>query len=76
VDWQTQIVRLKPELVLRALASAPRYYTLGARAPEYDLELQDGVSYFTTDGCGVETIDLQTGLRRASCKADVGMMAA
>lgn len=75
VDWQKQVVRMSPDLVKSALASAPRYYTLGARAPEYDLELQDGVSYFTTDGCGVETIDLHTGLRRASCKDDVAMMA-
>jgi trimethylamine--corrinoid protein Co-methyltransferase len=75
VDWKTQIVRLPPDLVFKALATAPRYYTLGARTRQYDLELQDGVSYFTTDGCGVETVDLLSGQRRPSCKADVGMMA-
>ena len=75
VDWETQIVRMRPDFVLKALQSAPRYYTLGAQVPEYDLPLQDGVSYFTTDGCGVETVDLESGLRRASCKADTAMMA-
>jgi trimethylamine--corrinoid protein Co-methyltransferase len=53
----------------------PRYCQLGARDPAYDLPLQDGVTYFTTDGCGVETVDFTTGERRQSNKADVGMMA-
>jgi trimethylamine--corrinoid protein Co-methyltransferase len=75
VDFQSQIVRLPAELVLKALQSAPRYFNLGARRPELDLELQTGVTYFTTDGCGVETIDFETRQRRPSCKADVGRMA-
>jgi len=33
------------------------------------------VTYFTTDGCGVETIDFYTRQRRPSCKADVATMA-
>jgi trimethylamine--corrinoid protein Co-methyltransferase len=75
VDRETQVVRMTPELVLAALASAPRTFTLAARNPAYDLHLGDGASYFTTDGCGVETIDFDTRERRASCKADVGEMA-
>ncbi len=75
VDWQSQIVRLPRELVLKALSTVPRYFMLGARHPEYDLQLQQGVTYFTTDGCGVETIDFDSRQRRPSCKADVGTMA-
>ena len=75
VDWQTQIVRLRRDLVFKALSSVPRYFLLGARNPDFDLQLQDGVTYFTTDGCGVETIDFETRIRRPSCKADVGIMA-
>ena len=75
VDWQTQIVRLPRDLVFKALSSVPRYFLLGARNPDFDLQLQDGVTYFTTDGCGVETIDFETRVRRPSCKADVGIMA-
>jgi trimethylamine:corrinoid methyltransferase-like protein len=75
VDWQSQIVRLPRDLVFKALSSVPRYFLMGARNPTYDLQLQDGVTYFTTDGCGVETIDIDTRQRRPSCKADVGMMA-
>jgi trimethylamine--corrinoid protein Co-methyltransferase len=56
VDWQTQIIRMKPDFVLKALSTTPRYFLLGARNPAYDLQLEEGVTYFTTDGCGVETI--------------------
>jgi trimethylamine--corrinoid protein Co-methyltransferase len=75
VDWQKQIVRLKPDFVLKVLANAPRYFKMGARDASLDLQLQDGVTYFTTDGCGVETIDFETRQRRPSCKDDVGKMA-
>lgn len=75
VDPATQIVRFAPELVLRALATAPRYFVMGGRDPRRDFPLQKQYTYFTTDGCGVETIDLETRQRRPSCKADVAMMA-
>lgn len=75
VDWETQIVRLPADLVQRAMTTVPRYFTLGGREPSLDLQLQDGVSYWTTDGCGFEVIDSETRRRRASTKADVGRMA-
>ena len=75
VDWGSQVVRMKPEFVLKTLATIPRFFRLGARNPSYDLQLQEGVTYFTTDGCGVETIDFETRQRRPSCKSDVGTMA-
>jgi trimethylamine--corrinoid protein Co-methyltransferase len=75
VDHATQIVKIPRGLVFKALATAPRYFVLGARYPAEDLQLGEGVTYFTTDGCGVETIDFDTRQRRPSCKADVGRMA-
>jgi trimethylamine--corrinoid protein Co-methyltransferase len=75
VDRDTQIVKISRELVFKAMKTVPRFFTLGARNPDFDLELQDGVSYFTNDGCGHDVIDSITGERRASTKADVGMMA-
>jgi trimethylamine--corrinoid protein Co-methyltransferase len=75
VDFTTQVVRFPRQLVLSCLAGMPRYFQVGARHPFYDFHLGDGCTYFTTDGCGVETIDLDTRQRRPSCKADVGMMA-
>jgi len=75
VDWTTQVVRISPELIQKALATVPRYFVMGGRNPELDLHLGPGQTYFTTDGCGVETVDLDTKQRRPSRKADVGMMA-
>ncbi len=75
VDKATQNVKFPRDLVFKAMQSVPRYFVLGARAPEYDLQLQDGVTYFTTDGCGVQVVDLDTQTERASRKSDVAMMA-
>ncbi|MEE8568227.1 MAG: trimethylamine methyltransferase family protein, partial [Anaerolineales bacterium] len=75
VDHDTQIVKIPRNLIFKAMSSVPRYFTLGARDPEVDLHLQDGVSYFTNDGCGHQVVDFKTGKRRPSTKADVGMMA-
>ncbi|MFN2188081.1 MAG: trimethylamine methyltransferase family protein [Candidatus Promineifilaceae bacterium] len=75
VDWESQIVRLSPDLVLGAMKYAPRTYALAGRNPANDLLLDGESSYFGTDGCGTETIDFETRERRSSCKADVAMMA-
>jgi trimethylamine--corrinoid protein Co-methyltransferase len=75
VDHESQIVRLSPDLVLEAMSHAPRTYTLAGRAEGSDLLLDGTASFFSTDGCGTETIDFETGQRRSSCKADVAMMA-
>lgn len=75
VDNDSQIVKIPRDLVLKAISTVPRYFSLGARNPDFDLKLQDGVSYFTNDGCGHNVIDSFTGEQRASTKADVGMMA-
>lgn len=75
VDRDSQIVKIPAGLVCEALARAPRYFNVGGRAPECDFHLAEGFTYFCTDGCGVETVDLRTRQQRPSCKADVGMMA-
>jgi trimethylamine--corrinoid protein Co-methyltransferase len=75
VDFERHIIKLPAELVLEALSHAPRFYTMGARLPDYDLKL-DGKSMFcATDGCGVEVIDFITRERRTSRKGDVARMA-
>jgi trimethylamine--corrinoid protein Co-methyltransferase len=75
IERPRQIVRLAPELVLEALAQAPRSYVLAGRTEEADLCLDGNASYMATDGCGVETLDFDTGERRPSCKDDVARMA-
>ncbi|MCP4422773.1 MAG: hypothetical protein GY805_39695, partial [Chloroflexi bacterium] len=75
VDWETQIVRISPELVKKALGTAPRSFVLGGREERFDLTLDGSASYLATDGCGVHVIDPITREKRASRKADVAMMA-
>jgi trimethylamine--corrinoid protein Co-methyltransferase len=75
VDFERQIVRLPPDVVLGAMARAPRFYTMGARSPAHDLRLDGKALYCATDGCGIETIDVQTRRRRRSVKEDVAAMA-
>lgn len=75
VDHDTQIVKIPRDLVYKAMSTVPRYFHVGARNPACDFDLQNGVTYFCTDGCGVETIDFETRQQRPSCKEDVGRMA-
>ena len=75
VDHQSQIVRIPRDLVFKALANTPRYPLLAGREAQLDLQTQAGITYFTNDGCGHQTVDFHTGKRRASTKADVAMMA-
>ncbi len=75
VDIDSMIVKLPAELVINAMNEAPRTFTLSGRADGTDLLVGSGYSYFATDGCGVETIDFETGKRRESCKDDVAKMA-
>ena len=75
VDFVTQIVKFPPEVVLDAMAHAPRFYTMGARSIAHDIKLDGKSTYLATDGCGVEVIDFSTRQRRTSCKEDVAKMA-
>jgi trimethylamine--corrinoid protein Co-methyltransferase len=75
VDFETQIVKFPPQVVIEAMSHAPRYYTMGARSPDYDIHLDGEHFYCATDGCGTETIDFDTRQRRSSRKEDVAHMA-
>ncbi len=74
VDQESQIVKIPRGLVFKAMATLPRYFKLGARNPEFDLDLQEGVSYFTNDGCGHNVIDLidrrNAGFQKIRCWHD------
>ena len=71
VDRESQIACIPGRVVEEALAKAPPSYVLCARDPALDLPLDGEHSYLSTDGCGVEVIDLETGERRRSTKRDV-----
>jgi trimethylamine--corrinoid protein Co-methyltransferase len=75
VDWETEIVHIAPDLVHRAMSTAPRTFVLGGREERFDLTLDGRCSYLSTDGTGVHVIDLETRQMRPSCKADVARLA-
>lgn len=75
VDWETKIVRIPSDLVVKAMGTAPRSFVLGGREERFDLTLDGSASYLATDGCGVHVVDYETREKRASRKSDVGMMA-
>lgn len=74
VDEAREIVRLPADLVLGAMARAPRGYVMGARDPAFDLVLDGTALYVATDGCGTEVLEPDGG-RRASTAADVAAAA-
>jgi len=75
VDLDSQMVSIPPDLVTEAMSHAPRSYLLAGRAERTDLLLDGTRTYFGTDGCGIETVDIETGERRPSSKEDVAKMA-
>jgi len=74
VDEAREVVRLPADLVVRAMAQAPRGYVMGARDPAFDLVLDGTALYVATDGCGIEVLE-PNGDRRASRAADVATAA-
>ena len=68
-------VRIPPDLVQKAMSTAPRSFVLGGREERFDLHLDGSCSYLCTDGTGVHVADLETRELRASRKEDVAMMA-
>jgi trimethylamine--corrinoid protein Co-methyltransferase len=75
VDFENQIVKLSPDVILEALSHAPRYYTMGGRTEEFDLDLSKKVTYEATDGTGTKTIDFATRELRSSVKDDLAKSA-
>ena len=71
VDTEKMVVRAKAELIEKALKTCPPIYALAARDPQQDLTLDGNHVFVGTDGCGVEVIDIKTGVRRTSCLQDV-----
>jgi len=71
VDQEARIARFPQDLVLSAMARAPRTFTLGARDASCAIPVGNGATYCTSDGCGPRIIDPLTGQERRSTKADV-----
>jgi trimethylamine--corrinoid protein Co-methyltransferase len=75
VDFDTQVVKVRGEVIEEALKLGKPVYPLAARDPEQDLILDGNHVYLGTDGCGVQVNDLYSGERRTSKLQDVGEIA-
>lgn len=71
VDKATQIVKFPRDVVRPAMATVPREFLMAARNPALDLNLREGTSYYTLDGCGVAALDPVTREERPSRKSDL-----
>jgi trimethylamine--corrinoid protein Co-methyltransferase len=71
VDFETQVVKVRGEVIEDALKLGKPTYPLAARDPEQDLYLDGNHVYLGTDGCGVQVKDLYTGEVRTSRLQDV-----
>ncbi len=70
VDWESQMVRVTPELLEMALTRLPRDVRLYDRAGERPAPFAIG-SCFMGAGTPVNVFDLRTGVRRAATRQDV-----
>jgi trimethylamine--corrinoid protein Co-methyltransferase len=71
VNEETQVVKVKGEIIEEALKLGKPVYPLAARDPQQDLLLDDNHVYLGTDGCGVQVKDLESGEIRTSTLKDV-----
>jgi trimethylamine--corrinoid protein Co-methyltransferase len=70
VDENTNAVRFPRALVEESLRLAPKEFTLGARRPGWDLQMNGGDCTLIIDGEAVFALDRETGERRPATTTD------
>jgi trimethylamine--corrinoid protein Co-methyltransferase len=70
VDENTKIVRIPRKLLEDTLQAAPKKFSLGARRPGWDLDMNEGNCSLLIDGAGIEVIDHRTQEKRPSLSSD------
>lgn len=73
VDVEDLRVRFPREVLEEAISRAPSTYELAGRDPACDIVLDGRNGYLTLDGCASDIVDLETGQKRPSTKADLEM---
>jgi len=71
VNLDTKVAKIPSHLVMESVRRCKRPVRLCARNPKNDFVLDGKHCYICTDGTGLATIDLETGVRRDSVKNDV-----
>ena len=64
-------VRIPESVLGENLKKAPRQILLASRDGRRDVRVPDGHTYVATDGCGVNVLDPETGVRRESTAKDL-----
>ena len=67
-------VRIPRGVLRENLRKAPREILLASRDGKRDIRVPDGHTYVSTDGCGVNILDLETGERRESTSKDLAAL--
>ena len=76
VNFEKEIVKIPPDLLMDSISKAPRSYTMASRgSKKLDLFLDGRGTYIGNAGTGMETADLCTGKIRRSVKKDIADMA-
>ena len=70
VDESTRIVRIPRKLLEDSIEAAPTKFSLGARRPDWDLEMNAGNCSLLIDGSGIEIIDHRTREKRPPTSSD------
>ena len=71
IDRTHKIVKIPPQVVEDAIASAPSEILLAGRDARHDVELGTGRVHFTNFSEGIEVVDPFSGERRKPLKADL-----
>ena len=70
VDENTRVVQIPRKVLEDSLKAAPKKFSLGARRPGWDLEMNEGECSLMIDGGAISVIDHRTREKRPSLSSD------
>lgn len=71
IDHQNRVARIDQSLVVQALKTAPKGFTLGARNTDYDLVMPSPYTVYTLDGTASFALDFESGQKRYGTTKDI-----
>jgi len=71
VDRDKQVAYISEAMVKKALETAPKEFSLGARAPEHDFKMPSSYSAVNLDGTGINVLDFSAEKLRTGVIQDV-----
>jgi trimethylamine--corrinoid protein Co-methyltransferase len=71
VDWDSRIAHIPGEMVMEAVAAAPKSFVLGARNPAYRYPVPSPVTRYCIDGTAAFVLDHETDQKRYGTSRDL-----